>query len=218
MAEASKPTVAPSASVAQDSPDMEIGDTSSVKPPKRRWSTVEKLTAKAGVKTEEKPSVVYTPESLRASVIAEDKRRMTAAKKYGQECRNWVVRMAVRSALKGMGATTSKDEIDALVKRVCKPLHSVGWYYDKKGLRRIRRLTLDRAIAYSLGASCDGAEEWLVKLWLQNPNLSGIVVSLAAVADTVDDLVSESIAAQKDAPIEAQAVVTNVQENTSGND
>lgn len=201
-----KPAVAPiTAKSAVESPDMEIADRVKTSRVDSARKTVEKVVEKVVPKSD-KPRVQWTPDSLRRAVIAEDERRMASAKAFGPSARKYIVAPAVRAALIAMGPAADGVEVDALVKRVCKPTHFAGFCYDKRGIRRSRVLPLDRAIAYSVGAMFTDVEDWLVKAWLENPNIGSILIAVAAIGSTVESLVSEQRARAKESqekPVES---------------
>lgn len=186
-----KPSVAPiTTKIAVESPDMEIADRVKTSRVDSARKTVEKVVEKVVPKSD-KPKVQWTPDSLRKAVIAEDERRMASAKAFGPSARKYIVAPAVRAALVAMGPAADGVDVDSLVKRVCRPVHFAGFMYDKRGIRRSRVLPLDRAIAYSVGAMFTDVEDWLVKAWLENPNIGSVLIAVAAIGSTVESLVSE---------------------------
>jgi len=169
---------------------MEIADRVKTSRVDGARKTVEKVVERV-VQKSDKPRVQWTPDSLRKAVIAEDERRMASAKAFGPSARKYIVAPAVRAALIAMGPAADGVDVDTLVKRVCKPTHFAGFMYDKRGIRRSRVLPLDRAIAYSVGAMFTDVEDWLVKAWLENPNIGSVLIAFTAIGSTVESLVSE---------------------------
>lgn len=173
-----------------EAPDMELADNvkrSRVDSPRKAvQAVVEKIVPK-----NDKPRIQWTPDTLKRAVIAEDEKRMESARAYGPSARKYIVVPAVRAALIGLGPAANGVDVNDLVKRVCKPTHFAGFFYDKRGIRRSRVLPLDKAIAYTIGSMFTGAEDWLVKAWLENPNISSVLIAVAAIGSTVESLVSE---------------------------
>jgi hypothetical protein len=194
-----QPTTAP-----QETPDMELADNVKRSRVDSARKTVQAAVEKI-VPKNDKPRVQWTPDTLKRAVIAEDEKRMASAKAYGPSARKYIVAPAVRAALIGLGPAASGVDVNDLVKRVCKPTHFAGFCYDKRGIRRSRVLPLDKAIAYTIGSMFTGAEDWLVKAWIENPNISSVLIAVAAIGSTVESLVSEQRAqASKVQPLQTE--------------
>ena len=200
-----KPATPVQPTVSQDTPDMELNDNVKRSRVDNARKTVQAAVEKI-VPKNDKPRVQWTPDPLKRAVILEDEKRMASAKAYGASARKYIVAPAVRAALIGMGPAANGVDVNELVKRVCKPTHFAGFCYDKRGIRRSRVLPLDKAIAYTIGSMFTGAEDWLVKAWIENPNISSVLIAVAAIGTTVESLVSEQRAQA------SQATPPNVEE------